>query len=88
MESTRHLTEAGMRIELVAYGRQDGRGQEVIPEDVPVVFSARAWNSLQESWDDYIRALERAYAQYVERARHTMLETQTLRAPDSDDQRH
>src|SRR5215218_7804763 len=25
MESTRHLTEAGMRIELVAYGRRDGR---------------------------------------------------------------
>src|SRR5215208_632582 len=25
MESTRCLTEAGMRIELVAYGRQDGR---------------------------------------------------------------
>ena len=25
MESTRHLTEAGMRIELVAYGRHDGR---------------------------------------------------------------
>jgi hypothetical protein len=88
MESTRHLTEAGMRIELVTYGRKDGRGQEVIPEDVLVVFSARAWNSLQESWDDYFRALERAYAQYVERARRAMLETQTLRAPDSDDQRH
>jgi hypothetical protein len=25
MESTRHLTEADMRIELVAYGRRDGR---------------------------------------------------------------
>jgi hypothetical protein len=25
MESTRHLTEAGMHLELVAYGRRDGR---------------------------------------------------------------
>ena len=25
MESTRHLTEAGMQVELVAYGRRDGR---------------------------------------------------------------
>ena len=25
MESTRHLTEAGMHVELVAYGRRDGR---------------------------------------------------------------
>jgi hypothetical protein len=25
MESTRHLTEAGMQVDLVAYGRHDGR---------------------------------------------------------------
>jgi len=41
--------------------------QETPPDDVPVVFSFRAWNSRWESWDDYLSAVERAYAQYVER---------------------
>ena len=57
---------------------------EMPADDVPVVFSARAWKSSQESWDDYIRALERAYAQYVERARGTMIENQTRCAPDPE----
>ena len=67
---------------------EQGRGmiQEMPADDVPVMFSARAWNSSQESWDDYIRALERAYAQYVERARGTMIEDQTRCAADPDDQ--
>jgi hypothetical protein len=59
---------------------------EMQADDVPVVFSARAWNSSQESWDDYIRALERAYAQYVERSRGTITEDQTRRAVDPDAQ--
>jgi len=43
--------------------------QGAIPHDVPAAFSVRAWNARGESWDDYIRALERAYAQYLEHRR-------------------
>jgi hypothetical protein len=43
--------------------------QGAIPDDVPAVFNFRAWNARGESWDDYIRAVERAYAQYLEHRR-------------------
>jgi len=60
--------------------------REVTPDDLPVMFSARTWNSLQESWEDYLHAVERAYAQYVDCARRTSMGDQTRLAPDSDEQ--
>ena len=45
----------------------------------------RQWDPSRESWDDYIRALEHAYAQYVDRRRRTIVAEQTPSAPDSAD---
>jgi hypothetical protein len=40
----------------------------------PVVLTFRAWNPHVELWDDYKGALERAYAQYVDRRRAVMVD--------------
>jgi hypothetical protein len=37
--------------------------QEATPDDGLVVFSFRAWNSPEESWDDFMSAVERGYSQ-------------------------
>jgi hypothetical protein len=60
--------------------------QEVTPDDVPAVFSCRPWNASEESWDDFMGAVDRAYAQFVARRRRTMMEDQLWRAPDPDEQ--
>ena len=45
--------------------------QEARSDDGSVVLTFRAWNSWVESWDDYIGALERAFALYLDGYRRT-----------------
>ena len=46
--------------------------EDPTPDDVPipVEFTFRPWNPRVESWDEFMGALERAYAEYVSRCRH------------------
>ena len=54
------------------------------PNDLPDNFNVRAWNARGESWDDYIRVLERAYAQYLERRRQGVEGQPWASPPDPD----
>jgi hypothetical protein len=62
--------------------------QETPSDDVPVVFSFRAWNSQRESWDDYLRAVERAYTQYLGRRRQRIEGEPPPQHPDPDEEIH
>jgi hypothetical protein len=57
-------------------------GQEVRPDNVPVVFSFRPWNPRVESRDDYTGAVERGYSQYLDCCRRTNTSEQTGQDPD------
>jgi hypothetical protein len=57
---------------------------EARSDDGPVVLTFRAWNSLVESWDDYIGALKRAYALYLDGYRRPMTAAQTGHHPEPD----
>jgi hypothetical protein len=58
--------------------------QAAPPDDVPEVLSVRARNSREESWDDYIRALERTFAQYLDRYRQVIALKLAARSPDPE----
>jgi hypothetical protein len=62
--------------------------QEALSDDVPVVFSVRPWNSRQESWDDYLRALERAYAEFRDRRRQGSEGPPSASNPDPEAEVH
>jgi hypothetical protein len=55
------------RHDAVAEMRQDAR-----PDDGPRMFTCRPWSPHEESWDDFMRAVERAYAQYVDSCRRAI----------------
>ena len=59
--------------------------QEGNPDPMPGEFTFRPWNPREESWDAFIRTLERAYAQYVDCARHRMQADPTSQDPDADE---
>ena len=40
--------------------------QDASSNNVPGEFTFRTWKPSAESWDDYLRASERAYALYVD----------------------
>jgi len=61
--------------------------QEPPPGDVPVVFGVRTWNPERESWEDYLRAVERSYAQYRDRRRQCSSEHFPAQHPDPDEER-
>jgi hypothetical protein len=46
-------------------------------DDGLVVFSVRAWNSQEESWDAFMSAVERGYSQYLDDCRRTITADQT-----------
>ena len=52
------------RHDAVAEMSQDAR-----PHDGPSMFTCRPWSPHEESWDDFMRAVERAYVQYVDGCR-------------------
>ncbi len=52
--------------------------QDALPNDGPSVFTFRPWNPRVESWDDFKRAVERAYAQYVDRGRRAIMTSQGM----------
>ena len=56
--------------------------QDARSDDGPVVLTFRAWDPLVESWDDYIGALERAFARYLDGFRRTMTAEQPGNHPD------
>jgi hypothetical protein len=56
--------------------------QDARSDDGPVVLTFRAWDPLVESWDDYIGALERAFALYLDGYRRTMTAEQPGHHPD------
>ena len=58
---------------------------DVTPADIPLEFTVHSWNPREESWEEFIRALERAYAQYVERSRHQIAAAQIAPQHDPDD---
>jgi hypothetical protein len=58
---------------------------EATRDDGLVEFSFRAWNSSEESWDDFMGAVERGYAQYVDRCRRTITTDQTGQNPEPDE---
>ena len=58
--------------------------QEARPDDGPVVLTFRAWNPRVESWDDYIGALERAYARYLDGRRRTITAEQSGHDPEPE----
>jgi hypothetical protein len=59
--------------------------QAATPDDVSGVFTFRSWKPPGDSWDDHIRAFERAYAQRVDRCRRPIVTEQTPPALDSQD---
>jgi len=59
--------------------------QEATPDDGPVEFSFCAWNSREESWDDFMSAVERGYSQYLDRCRCTITADQIGRDPEPDE---
>jgi hypothetical protein len=62
--------------------------QDTPTDEVPVVFGFRAWNSQRESWDDYLRAIERAYTQYLDRRRPRSAGEPPPQHPDPDEEMH
>ena len=56
--------------------------QEAIPDGVPVVFTCDPWNPRVESWDDFMGAVERAYAQYGDCWRRKITADQTGHDPE------
>jgi hypothetical protein len=54
-------------------------------DDGLVVFSVRAWNSPEESWNDYMCAVERGYSQYLDRWRRTITTDQTGQDREPED---
>ena len=46
-----------------------GMSLEATRDDGLVEFSFRAWNSSEESWDDFMSAVARGYSQYLDRSR-------------------
>ena len=45
--------------------------QDASSNNVPGEFTFRTWKPSAESWDDYLRASERAYALYVNQCQRT-----------------
>ena len=58
---------------------------DALPDPVPGEFTFRPWNHGEESWDDFIRALECAYARYAAGSGHLPASDQTPRAAPQDD---
>jgi hypothetical protein len=56
--------------------------QEAIPGDVPVEFTFRPRNAQVESWDDFMGAVERGYAQYLDGCHRTITAEPTGQDPD------
>ena len=50
--------------------------------NAPVVLTFRAWNPRVESWDDYVGALERAFALYLDGYRRTTTAEPTGQDPE------
>jgi hypothetical protein len=55
--------------------------QEAIPGYVPVEFTLRPWNPHAESWDDFMGAVERGYAQYLDGRHRTITAEPTGQDP-------
>ena len=55
--------------------------QEATRDDGLVVFSFRAWNSLEEPWDDFMSALQQGYSQYLDRSRRKIMADQRRSDP-------
>jgi hypothetical protein len=58
--------------------------QDARSYDGPVVLTFRAWNPLVEPWDDFIGALKRAFALYLDDYRRPMTAKQTGHDPEPD----
>jgi hypothetical protein len=58
--------------------------QDARSDNGPVVLTFRAWNPRMESWADFIGALERAFALYLDGYRCTTTAKQTDHDPESD----
>ena len=56
--------------------------QDARADTGPVVLTFRAWNPRVESWDDYIGALERAYALYLDGYHRTITAEPTGQGPE------
>ena len=56
-------------------------------DGVSAGFACRQWEPSRESWDDYLRVLEHAYAQYLDRSRRTSVTGEAPPAPNPDDLR-
>jgi hypothetical protein len=63
-------------------GVLSGINQDARSNNGPVVLTFRAWNPRVESWDDYVGALERAFALYLDGYRRTMTTEQLGNHPD------
>ena len=59
--------------------------QEATRDDGLVVFSVRAWNSREESWDAFMSAVERGYSQYVDCCRRNITADQTGQDPQPEE---
>ena len=59
--------------------------QEATRDDGLVVFSFRAWNSREESWDAFMSAVERGYSQYLDRRWRTITSDQTGQDREPED---
>jgi len=56
--------------------------QDARADNGPVVLTFRAWNPRVASWDDYVGALERAFALYLDGYRRTTTAEQTGLDPE------
>ena len=61
-------------------GRSEMR-QDALPNDGPIEFTAHPWNPRVESWDDFKRAVERGYAQYLSGGRRAIIADPPGHAP-------
>ena len=55
--------------------------QDARADNGPVVLTFHAWNPRVESWDDYVGALERAFALYLDGYRRTITMEPTGQEP-------
>jgi hypothetical protein len=56
--------------------------QDARSDTGPVVLTFRAWNPRVEPWDDYVGALERAFALYLDGYRRTITAEWTGQDPE------
>ena len=60
--------------------------QDMLPDAPPIEFTFPTWHSDTESWDDFLSAVEEAYAQFRVRCWQRAVLSQAAPHPDAEEQ--